>query len=572
MNPVSPEAQAAAAAAAAASAAADSRFLASHVGSIDNTSAEDSPALRAAALIRSGKSKLDLGDPAGAARDFTSALVLVPDSTGALTLRSSAFNLLGRYSEARDDALGALKGRPDEASPAEDLAWSLLRLRDYDGAVDAAGRAVRANPHSALALATRAFAEQMRGHRAAMLADIEAAAALDSRFALMAALARAGKLIYNPNAKDASYLLGTAAAAGGAAEGLTAWPWILGALSLLGLGIFGYVRTSRRRQAKRILLTPRRPSRPGEENLLAGKYRLEGLIGRGGMGEVRRAKDMTLGRPVAVKTLLSGLAESGDEWAKRLRAEAMAVAAVHHPNIVEIYEIVEERGELSLVFEYVEGETVHGVLAARKRLSPIDCARILAPACAALEAAHARGLVHRDLKPANIMITVSGHVKLMDFGIARPLGQNAPKDGPAGAAPQSDRTATIVGTPAYMPPEADQGVVSAAGDMFSLGVCLYEMLTGSRPFPDGATSFDKLDMTVPPPSALVPGLSKGLDKLVAEAMAPDPANRFKGPAAFAKALREAARRGSDGKTPRTPRQSKTPRTPRTPRGGPALAK
>jgi tetratricopeptide (TPR) repeat protein len=512
-------------------------------------------------MIRSGKSKLDLGDPQGAVRDLTAALALAPDSPAALTLRSSAYNLLGQYQEARDDALGALKGRPDEASPAEDLAWSLLRLRDYEGAIAAADRALKANPRSALALATRAYAEQMLGRRARMLADIEAAALLDSRFALKAALARAGKWIYNPDGKDASYLLGPAAA-GGSPDGMPAWPWALGALSLLGLGAFAYVRTSRRRQISRVLLTPRRPSRPGEENLLGGKYRLEGLIGRGGMGEVRRAKDMTLGRPVAIKTLLSGLAaETGDEWTQRLRAEAMSVAAVHHQNIVEIYEIIEERGELYLVFEYVEGQTVHGILATRGRLAPADCARILAPVCAALDAAHALGLVHRDLKPANIMITVAGHVKLMDFGIARPIGQNVPKkDGEAGAAgPVSDRTVTIVGTPPYMAPETEQGVVSAAGDIFALGVCLYEMLTGSRPFPEGATSYDKMDVLVTPPSALVPGLPKAIDKLVAAALAPDPAARVKGPAEFARLLREASRRGgSDDKTPRTPR---TPRGP-----------
>jgi len=571
-NGPDPVFEAAQAQAAAQRAAADQRFLSQSVGTIDNASADTRAAVHAAELIHAAKSKLDLGDPDGAVRDATSALALAPDSPAALTLRSSAFNLLGRNEEARRDALDALRFKPDEASPAEDLAWALLRLRDYDGAGEAAARALKANPRSALALATRAYAEQMQGRRAAMLADIEAAAALDSRFAALAALARAGKAIYNPGSTDASYLLGAAASAALGAERGAAWPWALGLLTLAGLGACGvYLFSRRRRKTGALHLTPRRPSRPGEEDLVGGKYRLEGIIGRGGMGEVRRAKDTVLGRTVAVKTLVADLAGAGDDWSQKLRAEATTVAGIHHPNIVDIYELIEERGVLYLIFEFVEGQTVHSVLATRGRLAAKDCARVLAPVCAALELAHSRGLVHRDLKPANIMITVAGHVKLMDFGIARPVGQRVKnEDGGRGAQdPLFDRTQTIMGTPVYMAPEAEQGLVGPAGDVFSLGACLYEMLTGSRPFPSGATALDKLDMKVAPPSVLAPGVPPGVDRLVAEALSPDPAAR-PAPAEFARRLRAEAKRGKDGETPRTPRASRTPRTPRTPRS-PAAA-
>jgi hypothetical protein len=557
VNPGSSADDKAAAAAKAASVAADQQFLSKKVGAIDN-SGQGSSVSKANTLIRASKSELDLGDPASAMRDATSALRLAEGNPAALTLRSSAYNLLGRHEQAREDAINALKGAPDEASPAEDLAWSQLRLGNHDGAIEAADRALKANPNSALALATRAYAEQMKGDRARMLADIEAAAALDSRFAAKAALARAGKTIYNPNGDDASYLLG-AAAAGAVQNGMTLWPWVVGALSLAGLGVFGFVLATRRRKV--VHTGPRQPRR-GEEDLIGGKYRLEGVIGRGGMGVVRRAKDVTLGRPVAIKTLLSGLAdEVGEDWTKRLRAEAMTVAAVHHPNIVEIYEIVEERGELSLVFEYVEGETVHGIIKTRGRLQIADCAHILAPVCSALGAAHSRGLVHRDLKPANIMITVGGHVKLMDFGIARPVGQNVQKEAVSDAktvtgARRFDLTVTIVGTPHYMAPEVEEGHVSPAGDIYALGVCLYEMLTGSRPFPDGATARDKMDMRATPPSMLVPGLSKEVDRLVAAALSPDPAARVNSPAEFSRALFAASRlSGVDDAqlTPLTPR-------------------
>jgi serine/threonine protein kinase len=265
------------------------------------------------------------------------------------------------------------------------------------------------------------------------------------------------------------------------------------------------------------------------------------------MGEVRRAKDMSLQRPVAVKTLISDLSGAGEEWKQKLRAEAMTVAGVHHPNIVDIYEIVEEDGVLHLVFEYVEGQTVHGVLAARGRLNAADCARILVPVCAALELAHSRGLVHRDLKPANVMITSTGHVKLMDFGIARPVGQRVKKeDGKPGASGLLfDRTTTVVGTPVYMAPEAERGMVGPACDVFSLGACLYEMLTGARPFRADATAYDKMEMIPPRPSALAPGVPEAVDKLVSAALSPDPSAR-PSVTQFARLLVEGARDVKDG--------------------------
>ena len=549
---LSPEA---AAAAVAAQREADARELSKSVGSIDNSSADVRRAQHAAGLVHASRSKLDMGDPEGALRDASAALALEPNSSSALTLRASALNALKRYDEAGRDALVALKlGVDNEQAPAENLAWSQLMRGDYVGAVESANRALKANPKSALALATRAYAEQMLGRYEDMKRDIAAAAALDSRFATQAALAAAGKMIFNPNGTDASYLLGAAAAAtalGGAGGAL---PWILGLLTLAAiaalaaLAAFTYLRT--RRGSPR--LAALRPSRSGEERLVGGKYRLEGIIGRGGMGEVRRAKDVTLQRPVAVKTLVADLAGAGDEWRQKLRAEAMTVAGVHHPNIVDIYEIVEEDGVLHLIFEYVEGQTVHGVLATRGRLNASDCARILAPVCAALELAHSRGLVHRDLKPANIMLTESGHVKLMDFGIARPVGQRVQReDGKAAAGLLFDRTTSVVGTPVYMAPEAERGLVGPACDVYSLGACLYEMLTGTRPFRADATAYDKMELIPPRPSALAPGVPDAVDRLVAAALSPDPAAR---PTVgeFARLLVDGARTGKDGLTPSGP--------------------
>ena len=544
-----PIAEAKAAAAKQAAAAEDERFLKSRAENFRPAPGASDPLLRAAALIRSAKLKLDMGDRTEAIRDATAALELAPGSPAALSLRATALNLVGRHEEAARDAREALKVRPDESALWENLAWANLRSGRYADAIDAAGKALKINPKSALALSTRGYARQMVGDMAGLREDLTAAAALDSRFAEKAELARAGKRVYDPNGDDASYLLGAAAAVASVAAGaVKLWPAAVGLMLFGAAALFIAVVVSRRRSsASRPHLEPLRPAPTAVPNgLLAGKYRLEGLVGRGGMGEVRRAKDVTLGRPVAIKTLVSALAQTGPDgaqWRDRLRKEAMTVAAVHHPGIVDIYEIVEEEGALHLVFEYIEGVTVHSMIAQQKHLTPAHCARLLSPVCDALSHAHAQGLIHRDLKPGNIMVTASGHVKLLDFGIARAQGETAVAavgaPGPSGL--RFDRTTTVAGTPVYMAPEAEGGLVGPSGDVYSLGVCLYEMLTSRRPFPDTATMLEKSSMPVAPPSAFVPGIPPAVDRLVAAAMSFDPAARPASAEAFKAALNDAAR-------------------------------
>ena len=545
-----PIAEAKATEAARAAAAEDDRFLntprsTEYVVEAGVRGADD-PTVRAAALISSAKTKLDLGDHADAIRDATSALQLVPGSAAALSLRATALNLVGRHEEAARDAKEALTSRPNESSLWENLAWAGLRAGKYADAILAADMALKVNPKSALALSTRGYAKQMLGDMKGLADDLEAAAALDSRFAEKAALARAGKKVYDPNGDDASYLLGAAAAiTGGAAKN---WPLAVGGLAAFALlaGVIGFLAARRRAPAPRLNLAPLAPVRiSAPSDLLAGKYRLEGLVGRGGMGEVRRAKDVTLGRPVAIKTLVSALDQSGregDEWRARLRKEAMTVAAIHHPGIVDIYEIIEEEGALHLVFEYIEGITVHSMIAQQKHLSPVHCARLLSPVCEALSHAHAQGLVHRDLKPGNIMVTSTGHVKLLDFGIARALGERVAigaTSAPSGL--RFDRTTTVAGTPVYMSPESEEGMVGPSGDIYSLGVCLYEMLTARRPFPDTATIMEKSSMQVAAPGSLTEGVPPALDGLVASAMSWDPAGRPASAEAFKAALNDAVR-------------------------------
>ena len=207
---------------------------------------------------------------------------------------------------------------------------------------------------------------------------------------------------------------------------------------------------------------------------LGATYVLGPEIGIGGMGVVYEAFDKALQRPVAVKVMRPEmLGEAGAR--ERFLEEARTVAALHHPAIVDIHAIVEDKAGLCLIFERIEGRTVEEILRERRRLSITEARSLLKPICQGLEFAHRHGVVHRDLKPGNLMVTTAGLVKLMDFGISRQ------ERGPAALTP--GQKATARGTPYYMAPEQEYGEVRRESDIFSLGACLYEMVTGQRPYP-----------------------------------------------------------------------------------------
>jgi len=214
-----------------------------------------------------------------------------------------------------------------------------------------------------------------------------------------------------------------------------------------------------------------------------GSYVITGLIGAGGMGEVYRAKDNKLKRDVAIKSLPENFARDPERIA-RFQQEAEVLAALNHPNIAAIYELIEVEGSRYLVLELVEGET----LADRLRRGPImveEGLHVAKQIAAALEAAHGLGIVHRDLKPANVRITTSGTIKLLDFGIAKRQSAND-IEGTAGGL---TATGGIVGTAGYMSPEQLRGdAVDGRSDQFSLGIMMFEMLTGRSPFLGNSTA------------------------------------------------------------------------------------
>lgn len=255
-------------------------------------------------------------------------------------------------------------------------------------------------------------------------------------------------------------------------------------------------------------------------------YRLERVLGAGGMGQVFLARDLTLDRPVAIKFLIA----TQDEHARRrLLAEARSVAALDHPAICTVHEVVTDEavGDF-IVMSYVEGETL-GTRLRRGRLTPTETMALIVPLLQALGTAHRAGIVHRDIKPHNIILTPSGMPKLLDFGIAkRILPESSTED--ATTASQVTGDGDIVGTLAYMSPEQVQGrPLDARSDLFSFGSVFYECLTGVRAFTGASraeTIGQLLHVDPPAPSAVVADLAPTFDALCADMLRKVPAERF----------------------------------------------
>ena len=269
-------------------------------------------------------------------------------------------------------------------------------------------------------------------------------------------------------------------------------------------------------------------------------YKILDRIGAGGMGEVYRARDTRLGRTVAIKVLAADVANDPDRRDRFLR-EARAAAALSHPNIAALYEIGEDQGQLFLAFEYVPGETLGAVIGGRP-MNPRRAINLGVQIADALADAHAEGIVHRDIKPANIIVTPKGHAKILDFGLATWTSGGAEREHASEAATAMKTAAgTTLGTVAYMSPEQALGEpVDQRTDIFSLGVVLFEMLTGKLPFTGATTTALALQIVQKPaplPSAVNRSLPRELDPIVAKALARKLDERYESAATLAAELR-----------------------------------
>ena len=275
-----------------------------------------------------------------------------------------------------------------------------------------------------------------------------------------------------------------------------------------------------------------------QPRLLGGRYELDGVVGRGGMAEVYRARDIRLDRIVAIKTLRTDLARD-QIFQARFRREAQSAASLNHPSIVAVYDTGEDMATgvpvPYIVMEYVDGRTVRDLLQEGHRLLPERSLEIIDGVLRALDYSHQAGIVHRDIKPGNVMVTRNGDIKVMDFGIARAMSD---------AQATMTQTAQVIGTAQYLSPEQARGErVDSRSDLYSTGCLLYELLTGRPPFTGDspvAIAYQHVRENPVPPSRVDPDVPAWADAIVLKAMAKAPADRYQTAADMRADLQRAA--------------------------------
>ena len=270
-----------------------------------------------------------------------------------------------------------------------------------------------------------------------------------------------------------------------------------------------------------------------EPTLIGGRYELGDLLGRGGMAEVRQARDTRLGRTVAVKRLRTDLA-SDATFQARFRREAQSSASLNHPSIVSVYDTGEEMStdgsdvaQPYIVMERVQGRTLRDILREGRKILPERALEITSDVLAALDYSHRSGIIHRDIKPGNVMLTPTGDVKVMDFGIARAVSD---------ASSTMTQTAAVVGTAQYLSPEQARGeTVDSRSDVYSTGCLLYELLTGRPPFVGDspvAVAYQHVRENPAPPSDHDDQLDAEIDAIVLKSLAKRVEDRYQSSAAM----------------------------------------
>jgi len=256
-----------------------------------------------------------------------------------------------------------------------------------------------------------------------------------------------------------------------------------------------------------------------------GSYEITGLLGKGGMGEVYSARDTRLHRTVAIKILPTDKT-ADPERKKRFIQEARAASALNHPNIVTLHDIANDSGIHYMVMEHVPGKSLDKMIAPKGLPLP-EALGFAAQIASALAAAHAAGIVHRDIKPANVMVTGESHVKVLDFGLAKLAGTaRDPEGDTVTARNELTEAGTVLGTASYMSPEQALGrPLDHRTDIFSLGVVLYELISGQRPF-RGDTPLEMMHAIIHEPRLPIQAQPSELNDILDKALAKDPAERY----------------------------------------------
>jgi len=468
------------------------------------------PDLHGNAVLRAASGKIAIKDYAGAEGVLTRRIEENPNDAGAFSLRALTRRYLTRFADSAEDAKRAVELNPRDSRSLHLLSRDLTDLGRPKEAVAAADRALALDNNDPHAYVARSVAYGAMGRGEEQLADLARAAALDNQF-------------------DALYQEALAVKGGGAPRSSRSWPVWLGAVGT-ALLFFSFA-LFRKRGDSSVRMALRKEDHdafaaaaPRVDAVPKG-FRVVKTLGQGGMGVVYEAVDLGLQRTVALKKLRPEVSDNPRERQRFLK-EARTVAALKHPNIVEIHAIHEDAEGLFIVFERVPGETLHELIG-RGPVNPAEIAAFLKQIASALDYAHGQGVVHQDLKPANVMIH-AGQAKVMDFGIARRVAETL----------STMSKIEVAGTPAYMSPEQEQGVVTPSADVFALGACAYESLTGALPFPSGGLMM-KAQKMYRRPSEASPGLKAGVDAAIARALEPRPEDRWPSATSFVDALSRA---------------------------------
>jgi tRNA A-37 threonylcarbamoyl transferase component Bud32/tetratricopeptide (TPR) repeat protein len=489
------------------------------------------------ALTREALNAMRVKDHKRALVKAEQALAVDDNNVRARQVVATVYARSGDYENAIQAASVGLSQSPKDPGLLVTRAFSYNRVRRYEAARVDAGAAIAVKPKSVLAYLNRAYANAGLENRPEMKEDLRKAVSLDDRYSRIYREASAAA-----DDDDITLLFGELLAGEDIGRSKTpprpARPDIpyglFGAIGFLfiGAGIFSALSPERRQKLTAMLRRKRDQADAIPDSKFWSRYDVSREVAEGGMGIVYEATDRGLGRRVAIKRMREEF--SADEHEReRFLSEARIVAGMRHPNIVEIFSIEEDGDDIYLVFEFVDGKTLDQILEEKGRISLSDSRDILRGVCAALDHSHARGVVHRDLKPPNIMVDQDGIPKVMDFGVARQSEETAQG--------MTMETQTIIGTPSYMAPEQEEGLIRPETDVYALGVCLYEMLSGELPFQGtpGAVLLGKREGKYLALAAAVPGVSKGISDVVDRALNPDPEQRFKTPGEFFAAYNQA---------------------------------
>lgn len=473
--------------------------------------------------LKMAQIKSEMKDYKEALKYVNRAIEKNPSNLDAYLERANINNLIGNYDEAINDATYVLRYDPHNIFALNIRAWALYKKGELENAYLDTSRAIDLKPNFADAMFLRALIYEKQSKYDEMLNDLEKASKINPSYtpyfkdAVASYSYRAPNFlryydrnrdIFDPIKQSEAFnikrflVLLILTVIGGVIIGISL-------LHIFSPRIAHVTKTSSISTPD--IITPN----IFYEGVATGKYKIIKKIGQGGMGSVYLAIDQSLNREVAIKKMNEDI-KMNEREKQRFIEEARTVAMLHHPNIIEIYTIFEEKGDIYLVFEYIDGMSLDKKLDISVRMPFFEVKPIIIDIAKALKYAHSKNVVHRDLKLSNVMISNDGIVKVTDFGLAKVIREAKAKYS----------SAEVVGSPAYMAPEQDLGIFLKESDLYSLGVCLYELLSGELPFLGPDYHYQKERKLYTPLSHIVVGLPKDIDRIVSKLLEPDPQYRY----------------------------------------------